>query len=564
MSQIRLLRMPLTITATLALVLVLAACTQAPAPAAPASPAGAPTTGAPAPAATAAPAAAKPAASANTFIFGRGGDSVKLDPAVITDGESHRVTAQILEELVDFDGQTTNVRPSLADSWTSSADGKTWTFKLHPGIKFTDGTDFNSDAVVFNFQRWMDTKNPYHKGGDFTYFHDMFGGFKNDPSESTLVIDDVKAVDPLTVQFTLKTPQGPFLNNLAMFPFSIQSPTAIKKDVDNLFKNPVGTGPFKFVEWVPDDHITVDKNPDYWDKANMPKLDRIIFRVIKDNTARFLELKAGTIQGMEGLNPDDVKAAQSDPNLKVQLRPAMNVAYLAFNFKTQPELAKKEVRQAIAYGVNRQAIVDALYAGTGQVASQFLPPSVWGYNPDIKPYAYDPAKAKQLLAQAGVPNGFSMELWYMPVSRPYYPNPKPIAEAFAADLAKIGIKADLKTEDWSLYTADRKKGKFPFWMLGWTGDNGDPDNFLGVFFGTMDDENTWDNSQVRQMLKQAQSTTDKAAREKMYKDIAVIINDEMPRLPIANTTPPLAFRKNVNGYVTNPTGTELFRTVSIQ
>lgn len=246
-----LLRFPLLITSTLALVLVLAACSQAPAASPTTAPAAQPAatsaSGTAAPAPTSAP-AAQPAtktgtAPANTFIFGRGGDSVKLDPAVITDGESHRVTAQILEELVDFDGHTTNVRPSLADSWTASADGKTWTFKLHPGIKFTDGTDFNADAVVFNFQRWMDTKNPYHKGGDFTYFHDMFGGFKNDPSESSLVIDDVKAADPSTVVFTLKTPQGPFLNNLAMFPFSIQSPTAIKKDVDNLFKNPVGTPP---------------------------------------------------------------------------------------------------------------------------------------------------------------------------------------------------------------------------------------------------------------------------------------------------------------------------------
>lgn len=164
---------------------------------------------------------------------------------------------------------TTNAKPGLVEKWEVSADSKTWTFKLRPNVKFHDGTPFDADAVVFNFQRWMDAKNPYHKSGDFTYWHDL------------------------------------------------------------------------------------ERNNDYWDKANMPKLDKIVFRVIKDNTARFLELKAGTIQGMEGLNPDDVAAAQKDPNLKIQLGPAMNVAYLAFNFTNQ-YLAKKEVRQAIAYAINRQ------------------------------------------------------------------------------------------------------------------------------------------------------------------------------------------------------------------
>jgi peptide/nickel transport system substrate-binding protein len=266
---------------------------------------------------------------------------------------------------------------------------------------------------------------------------------------------------------------------------------------------------------------------------------------------------------MEGINPDDVKAAKSDPNLQVLLRPAMNVGYLAFNFKNEI-LAKKEVRQAIAYAINRQAIIDALYGGTGVLASQFIPPLVWGNNPDIKPYAYDPEKAKALLKQAGYPDGFTIDMWYMPVSRPYYPDPKPIAEAYAADLAKVGIKVQLKTEDWSLYTVDRRKGVFPFWMLGWIGDNGDPDNFLNYLFGTLDAENSWDNPQARAMLNKAQTLNDKAEREKLYKDAAVIINDEMPRLPIVNVTPPLVFRKNVAGYLPHPTGAEYFNVVSFK
>jgi peptide/nickel transport system substrate-binding protein len=288
--------------------------------------------------------------------------------------------------------------------------------------------------------------------------------------------------------------------------------------------------------------------------------------VIQDNTARYLELKAGTIHAMEGANPDDVTASKSDPNLKVILRPSMNVSYIGFNFK-DPNLAKKEVRLAIAHAINRQAIVDALYAGIGTVATQFVPPSVWGHNPEIQAYPYDVNKAKDLLKQAGVPDGFSVDFWYMPVSRPYYPDPKPIAEAFAADLAKVGIKGNLKTEDWTQYLTDRR-GKFPAWMLGWTGDNGDPDNFLYVFFGQLHtekspNENSWDNKAVRDQLAKAQATTDQAERTRIYQQVAQTIHDECPRLPIAHTTPPLLFRKNVNGYVVNPTSTEFYNTVTL-
>ena len=220
-----------------------------------------------------------------------------------------------------------------------------------------------------------------------------------------------------------------------------------------------------------------------------------------------------------------------------------------------------KVRQALLYAIDRQAIVDALYGGTGEVASQFLPPSLWGHNPDLKPYPYDPNKAKQLLAEAGYPNGFETDLWYMPVARPYYPAPQAIAEAFAADLAQVGVRVTLKTEDWGAYLADRRDLKFPFWMLGWFGDNGDPDNFLYEFFGNVSRDNTWDNPQVREMLKRAQYELNQATREQLYRQVAVIVYNELPRLPIAHTTPPLAFNKAVEGYVANPTATEYYHKV---
>jgi len=238
----------------------------------------------------------------------------------------------------------------------------------------------------------------------------------------------------------------------------------------------------------------------------------------------------------------------------------MNIGYITFNMKNQ-YLGKKEVRQAINYAINRKAIVEALFAGVGEEASQTVPPMVWGHNPDVKPYPYDPEKAKALLKQAGLENGFTMDLWYMPVSRPYAPAPKALAEAIAADLAKVGIKVNLKTEDWGQYVEDWRHGKFDCWMLGWTSDNGDPDNFLFPFWGRQGEFNTWDNEQVRTMLQKAQVSTDRAEREKLYKEIAVIMADEQPRVHIVHTAPVLAFRSNVEGYVTNPAAQEFFNTV---
>ncbi|HEX3031048.1 MAG TPA: ABC transporter substrate-binding protein, partial [Bacillota bacterium] len=401
------------------------------------------------------------------FVFARGGDASGLDPINVTDGESLYVTQQIFDTLLEYEDDSTEVKPSLATEWENSKDGKEWTLKLKQGVKFHDGTPFNAEAVKFNFDRWRDEKNPYHKG-DFAYYPTMFGGFPG-------IIKDVVVVDEYTVKFVLTTPQAPFLANLAMATFGISSPEAIKKYGDDYFKNPVGTGPFKFVKWEKDQQIVVAKNADYWgDKA---KVDQIVFRVIPDNSARFLELKAGTIDAMVGLNPDDVESVKGDANLQLLLRPSMNVGYMALNMEKKP-LDNQKVRQAINHAINKQALIDAFYAGLAKTAKNPLPPSLWGYNDKVKGYEYDPAKAKALLAEAGFPNGFEIKLWAMPVARPYMPQPKEIGQAIQQDLAKVGIKATIVTYDWSTYLQKGESGEPELYLIGWTGDNGDPDNFL--------------------------------------------------------------------------------------
>jgi peptide/nickel transport system substrate-binding protein len=525
---------------------------------------------------TATPAAA---AAPEAFIFGAQGEPVCLDPAIITDGISARVTNQILEGLVKFDKDTTNPVAALAKSWTTSDDGTEWTFTLQEGVKFHDGTDFNAEAVVKVFDYWGNTENPQHAaqvaaGQSFEYYGAQFGGFDDES-----IIEAVEAVNPTTLKITLRQPQAPFLQNLAMFVFVIPSPTAIEKNGTATCQNPVGTGPYRFVEWRPNEQVVLEAFPDYWDKANAPKMQRVIIRNIPNNSARLLALSAGEIHAMEGLEPRDVLAVKDNPQFKLLLRPTNTTGYLAFNYQVE-EFKDQKVRQAFAQAINKQAIVDALYGGTGLVANQFQPPSLWGHNPELEDYPYDPDAAKALLTQAGFPNGLSevtykgqkvpLEFWYMPVSRPYYPNPRDIATAIAADLAKAGINVSLQTVDWTTYLDRRANGELPLYMLGWTGDNGDPDNFVCYFFCLGADnaplarEGFFDDKELSDLLKKAAVTIDKEERAEMYRQAEEMIHDKVIRVFIANNQPPLALLANVEGYIANPTSTEFFNTVEVK
>jgi peptide/nickel transport system substrate-binding protein len=517
-----------------------------------------------------------PASAQGTFVFGAQGEPVCLDPAIITDGISHRVVAQIYEGLVKYRGATTEVAPALAERWEVAGEGRIWTFHLRKNARFHDGTPFDAAAVAWNFERWRFTKHPQHEnqkkaGQTFEYYEAQFGG-----TDDKSILTKVEAVNPATVRITLREPQGPFLNNLAMFPFYIASPKAIEKWGTASCKNPVGSGAFRFVEWKPNQEVSLEANPDYWDPAGRAKVQRVVVRNIRDSSQRLAALKAGEIHGMEGLNPDDVRVVRADPNLQVLLRPTNTTGYVAFNYKVK-EFQDRRVRLAVAQAINKTAIVNALYGGTGMVAKEFQPPPLWGYNKDLVDFEHNPARARDLLKEAGFAQGLSqvtwedgrkepLVLWYMPVSRPYYPNPKEIAEAMAADLAKVGIVVKLQTTDWAVYLDKRKKGELPLYMLGWTGDNGDPDNFLCYFFCNpgASREGFYANKALADVLLQAQKLVDQRRRAELYRQAEQMIHDDVARVFIANNQPPLAFAKKVQGYVTNPTGQEFFNTVSVQ
>jgi peptide/nickel transport system substrate-binding protein len=488
-----------------------------------------------------------------TLVFGRGADSVGLDPAVVTDGESFRVTRNIYESLLEYTRDNTEVIGGLAESWEVSADLLRWKFRLRRQVTFHDGTPCNAEAVVFNFERWMFEQHPYHKGV-FEYWKSMFGGFPG-------FVSSVKAIDDSTVEFVLEKAMAPFLANLAMPMFSIASPAAVKKYGEDYFKNPVGTGPFRFREWRKDDRIVLERHAEYWGEKAL--LDRLIFRSIVDNSARLLELQTGSIDVMEFLNPDDIAAVKNDANLRLLLRPSLNVGYLWWNVEKEP-FGKLEVRRAIAHAVNKRAIVDKLFGGTGIPAKNMLPPSLWGYNEAVSDYEYNPSKAREYLAKAGLTQGFATKLWAMPNPRPYMPQPTKIAEAIQADLKAVGIAAEIVTVDWATYLAKTRDGEQDMYLLGWTGDNGDPDNFLHWFFGQKEPRSRYFHAKAAALTAKAQTVFEQNERARLYREVQALLKDDAANLPIAHTTPPLAVKKTVNGYVPHATGGERLDRVWVE
>lgn len=504
-----------------------------------------------------------------TLVFGSNGEPVSLEPGNITDGISIYVQRQIYDTLVDFKPGSTEVTAGLATSWYSSQDGKVWTFRLRQGVKFQDGTELDAEAVKFNIERWWDPKNPTRIDAAARYeiWPELFGGFKG---EEGSILKEIQVVDKYTIRFVLNQPFPAFPAAIGSGYFGIASPAAIKKDgakYGSPTGSAVGTGPFRLVEWRPGEQVVLEKNPTYW-KKGFPKVDRVVFRVIKDPAARLAALKAGTIDFTTDIPPANLKDIEADRNLDAVFRPSFNVGYLALNPSHKP-FSDIRVRQAVAMAINKKAIVQAFWGKLGITDGHFTPPSMKAFqSPKVTDYEFNPQKAKALLAEAGYPNGFDLELWYMPVSRPYFPTPKEIAEAMAADLSAIGIRVKLQTKDWASYLADRKKAPgFQAYMLGWTGDYGDPQNFYDPHFACPIAD-LFDSAgkplcvkELGDILTKAATTPNLEERKRLYQQADELTFNLALRIPIVHSQPLLAKRKNISGWVPSPLGSESFETI---
>ncbi len=501
------------------------------------------------------------------LVFGRSGDSVSLDPGHATDGESFYGSKQVYDTLVQFKLGTTELEPGLAESWEISDDGLTYTFHLrkgvyfHPTKFFKKKVELTADDVLFSLNRQFQDDHPFHKiGGSYKYWGAM---------NMSKIVKSIDKVDKYTVKITLNRREAPFLSNMAMDFASILSSEyaneLLKKgEAEKLSRYPVGTGPFVFQKWIKDDKIIYTANEDYWD--GKPYIKKLILKVITNSSVRAAELKVGSIHVMDFPNPEEIPSLEKDPNIKLVKQEGLNVGYLAMNIEKVKAFKDVRVRRAINHAINKEAIVDAIYAGFGKPAWSPIPPTMWSYNPNITKYKYDPEKAKALLKEAGWEN-LEFDLWAMPVARPYMPNARKVAEAMQADLAKVGVKTKIVSYDWGTYLSKGRNLEHDACLLGWTGDNGDPDNFLDVLLTShaakipVSNRAAWKNKEFDELVAKAKVTTDIAERTRLYEQAQEVFAREVPWVVIANSVVVEAVRKNVMGFKLDPMGKRRFNKV---
>jgi peptide/nickel transport system substrate-binding protein len=519
--------------------------------------------------------------SGTTLTFGTGDDPVSLDGALTSDGESLRAINQMFEGLVGLKPGTTEVVPVLATSWTASPDSTSWTFVLRGGVTFHDGEPFNAAAVCFNFDRWYHFTGSFQNSAASYYWQTVFGGFADGGGPKFRLYSRCEAVDEHTARIDLTQPSTSFLAALALPSFSIASPKALQRygadqgevDAAGVFHptgtygrgHPTGTGPYRFAEWIVGDHLTMVRNPHYW--GRFPgNVDTLIFRPIGENAARLQALQTGEIQGYDLVAPEDFATIRGDARLQLLERPAFNVAFVGMNQAVAP-LGDLRVRQAIAHAIDRQAIVKAFYVGQGEVAKEFMPPSLPGYADDVTTYDHDPQQARKILVDAGyrlpVEVGFAFPS--SDGARPYMPNPKANFEAMKADLEAAGFKVRAESAPWTPdYLGKVQTGQYGLYLYGWTGDFADPDNFLGTFFQTPQRQWGFDKPELFALLDQAEREPNQGRRVQLYQQANRMIMDFLPGIPYAHSKPALAFTANVSGYIPSSVTLEPFALVTIR
>jgi dipeptide transport system substrate-binding protein len=335
-----------------------------------------------------------------------------------------------------------------------------------------------------------------------------------------------------------------------------------KKEMLN--QQPVGTGPFQFVDYQKDAVIRYKANPDFW--SGKQAIDDLVFAITIDASVRQQKLKAGECHVAPYPNPADLADLKADPNLQVMEQEGLNVGYLAYNTLQAP-FDKAEVRKALNMAINKQAIMDAVFQGAGQIAKNPIPPTMWSYNDEIKDDPYDPDAAKKALEAAGVKD-LKMKIWAMPVQRPYNPNARRMAELIQADFAKVGVTAEIVSYEWAEYLKlSKEKNRDGAVLLGWTGDNGDPDNFLAVLLGCDavggNNRAQWCNQEFEDLIQKAKTLPNNDQREPLYKKAQEVFKREAPWATIAHSVVFMPMSKKVTGYKMDPLGSHRFDGVDI-
>jgi peptide/nickel transport system substrate-binding protein len=492
---------------------------------------------------------------AGTLVVGLVAEPVNLDPAQVTDLNSNRVGRRIVETLVTFPEEKTEVVPGLAESWTISKDGLQYTFKLHKGIIFHDGTPLNAAAVKFSIERQINENHPAYKLGKYPFANYFFG--------------NVKAVEALSddrVAFLLKEPRASFLAVLTAGAASIVSPTAVMKYGPDYPTKPVGTGPFKFVSWDRGQRVVLEKNPTYW--KHPVKLERVVFRPIVEDQARLTELLTGQLDLIVGVPSDYVSQLEGNAKIALLKQTGVHVWYLGINNQKKP-FDDRRVRQALNYAVDKQAIVRDVLKGTGTPSAGPVQPNTWGAEPGLKAYPHDPARAKKLLAEAGYPNGFTTTLW-VPESGSGMQAPVAMSTVIQSNLKAVGVTVNMQTMEWGAYLAKLRSKEQELFALSWMAGMEDPDMVMYPLLHSSQwtpngpNRALYKNDKFDELLTQARHTTDQAKRASLYKQAQKILIDDAPWIFVDHEIQIAAFAKRVQGFKLHPSFDLRVETISLK
>jgi ABC-type transport system substrate-binding protein len=474
--------------------------------------------------------------SGGTVIYAAGADPDSLDPANAESNPSEAVNRMMYENLARFD-EKLKIVPGLATKWEQSKDGLTWTFFLRKGVKFHDGNPFNAEAVKVFIERMIGPEKP-SRAGLYTPF-----------------VNSAEVVNDTTVKIHLKSPFAFFLNNLAHSASGIISPTALKTYGKDISRRAVGTGPFKFVEWVHGDHLTMVRNDDYW--RGKPYLDKIIVKTVKEDSARVMMLQSGDAQLIVRIPSEDIPRLQKDPNIKLGSTETLRVLFVGINCYKKP-FSDVRVREALSYAIDKESIVKNIYQGRALVASNMVTPLTTGYIP-LKGHPYDPEKAKKLLAEAGFPQGLKAKLW-SPMGR--YPKDFEMAQAVQQQLKKVGVDCTLDTMEWAAYLAATRKppeqADVELFVLGWAPSSAEARWTLYALFTTEqwvpkgNNRFFYSNKEFDEAVDKFSRATTKAERDKYLKIAQELIIKEAPAIPILVTKETIGYSKKLHGVINSP------------
>jgi peptide/nickel transport system substrate-binding protein len=482
-----------------------------------------------------------------TLVVGLVAEPTSLDPGQLTDINSMKLLGAMYDTLVRFKPNSFDLDPALAVSWDMSSDGLTYTFKLRPGVKFHDGTDFNADAVKFTYDRLLDPNSPYADTGPFPFASGYYGS-----------IAETVVVDPMTVQFRLKHADSAIINAFTLNTGRIVSPTAVMASRANFAQNPVGTGPFKFVSWDHNVRIALTANPDYWDGA--PALAQLIFRPLADEQTRITEFLSGGVDVIFDVPPDNIDQVKSTSATVFTAQPGPHVWWVTLNTKQAP-FDNVLVRQAANYAVNKDALTVDILKGTGTPSVGPIPPAItWAYTDQVTQYPYDPDRARALLQQSGVQTPINLTFW-VTESGSGMQSPKTMGTAIQADLAAVGINAQIQTFEWGAYLNKYGAGlgaDASMAELSWMFDSGDPAHMLpNNLYGPSCSPKgfnggCYQNSKVDQLMDDALKVTDRAARGDIYRQIQGLVADDAPWIFVDNQIQNMASTSRVSGLNLHP------------